>query len=407
MSRRLSQHRHAGKSYATNAAANSGWNDMSTATQKSPKPPVTGRRAAAAVQVTKAPWKETDFEAWFLKHPFLPARGTGDERVLVVARHRPIKRMVDIVAIDRNGGLVIIEVKNERSTRAAVGQALEYLSQYQDVTLEDLEEEFATAGTGSLSQDFAAAFGSEITKVLPRRRVFVAAPDFDYHSDLCMQFLSNAFADPDLTFGLLTVTTDPGQQRLFSLRAHNPIELTRAKDLSGFVMSPRGRLYHVLEAGPRPVLWLVGREDDGRFSYTGCPSVRVRSKPHVQLKVPPVDVERPAAESTWIKNGEKEKQARLLGIVGHGLGRRAVLARFLDGTFMKFQYKDLAELKKKWKEMPVAGLPSWRELALQIEGDRKKQLRAKQPLAAVQKNKSFDRRRTKTRARWIAPRTVR
>ena len=74
-------------------------------------------------------------------------------------------------------------------------------------------------------------------------------------------------------------------------------------------------------------------------------------------------MEIPAVESPWQKKEDPAKQARMLGIVRQGLEGRAVLARFLNCQFQKFQFKDYGVLRDEWNEVAVTGLPGWRELA--------------------------------------------
>src|SRR2546425_505534 len=95
-----------------------------------------GRRVMAKPKKTN--WIEREFEDWFCSDPSLP----NGERILVVGCHKPLRRVVDLIAVDQAGGLVIIEVKNEQSNRRAIGQALEYLSQYHDLSLENLTEDY-------------------------------------------------------------------------------------------------------------------------------------------------------------------------------------------------------------------------------------------------------------------------
>ena len=134
---------------------------------------------------------EREFEKWFLKHPILPPR---KERVLVIDRQNPLRRVVDLVALDKDGGLVIIEVKNEKSTRTVVGQSLEYLAQYQEKyvsvdTLSDLYEESPLNPKRGLADAFERTFGTQLSSVSSRRRVVIVARSFDLHSALCVSYL--------------------------------------------------------------------------------------------------------------------------------------------------------------------------------------------------------------------------
>src|SRR4051794_22820054 len=85
-----------------------------------------------------ATWQERDFEEWFRTNARLP----GGEQVLLVRRQRAVGRMVDLLALDEQGGLVFLEIKNERCTRRAVAQAVEYLSQYAEATIDEVTDEY-------------------------------------------------------------------------------------------------------------------------------------------------------------------------------------------------------------------------------------------------------------------------
>ena len=67
-------------------------------------------------------WHESDFERWFLRTATLP----GGELLVPIAQHTALRRVVDLLFLDSRAGLVLVEVKNEASTRTAIGQALEY-----------------------------------------------------------------------------------------------------------------------------------------------------------------------------------------------------------------------------------------------------------------------------------------
>jgi hypothetical protein len=338
-----------------------------TATPRKPSTETgNGKATSGSPESVEVAWREEEFQRWFgqTENSILP----GGETLLVISLPPPFKRVVDIVAVDHEGGLVIIEVKNERSTRAAVGQALEYLSQYQDVTLEDLEDEYAASKKGSLAQAFTGRFESDLTTISRRRRVFVAAPEFDYHSDICMQFLSKAFAEQQVEFRLLKVSCVPGESKSFDLAVHDPIKLTSAKDLHGLVMSTGGRIYYVLDCGANPVMWLIGkRGDDGQLRLPKATAlkrlIRIRRKKQVLLNQVPKEIQPAVGESTWQKNKDAAQQVRLIGVIRQGACERAALARFKNNQFVKYQFKDMADLRAKWTEVKIEGLPGWRALA--------------------------------------------
>jgi hypothetical protein len=79
--------------------------------------------------------------------------------------------MEDLLALDKDGALVCIEVKNESPTREILGQILEYLWNNRDVTLDELDDEYAASHEGaSLRRDFAVRFGRQLTALRQDRR---------------------------------------------------------------------------------------------------------------------------------------------------------------------------------------------------------------------------------------------
>ena len=79
-------------------------------------------------------WHETTFQSWLTADPDRLARlGVGE--LFFVGNAGRLKRLVDMVFISAEGALVLVEVKNERTTREVIGQALEYAARLQDATL--------------------------------------------------------------------------------------------------------------------------------------------------------------------------------------------------------------------------------------------------------------------------------
>ena len=113
------------------------------------------------------------------------------ERLLVRRSQRPIRRMVDILAIDGNGRLVFLEIKNEVSDRKVVGQVLEYLWMCREPTLEDLEDEFAEGNPEDgrpLTAAYQEMFGKAI-RLQPRLRFIIIAPRFDVNTTFGIRYL--------------------------------------------------------------------------------------------------------------------------------------------------------------------------------------------------------------------------
>src|SRR5439155_18563828 len=92
----------------------------------------------------------------------------------------------------------------EPTTREAIGQALEYLSTYQKVSLDDLADEYELEeGKGDLRAKFKKRFGRPLHRVATGRRVYVVAPAHDPYSAVCTGYLSDHLSE-GIEFQLLT-----------------------------------------------------------------------------------------------------------------------------------------------------------------------------------------------------------
>jgi hypothetical protein len=321
----------------------------------------------------RAPWSESDFERWFERHPKLP----GEEPLLPVGRHQAIRRMVDLIALDREGGLVILEVKNESANRKAIGQALEYLSQYDELDLDELADDYEDAGRGDLRSAFKAAFGNEITAVSGRRRIYVVAPAHDAYSSLCAGYLSRHLGE-GITFHLATAAAE-GDEFQFQDSAYPTFKRLAALP-KGFALNPqRRRLFYVIEPGSVPIVWGIGRwrEPEGRLTFRAKPSRKVlrpfRSPllPIDSLAPPRVDPESPG--SVWTHVRKTGREATLIGHVrptGRGTTYVA-FAEFRNGTFGNFRRRPAEEFHREWRRTDRVARP-WREIVELARASRTK-----------------------------------
>lgn len=70
---------------------------------------------------------------------------------------------IDLLAIAPDGGLVLIELKKERTPRDVVAQALDYASWMGKLRAEDIDQIYARySENGSLTEDFRLRFGQEL-----------------------------------------------------------------------------------------------------------------------------------------------------------------------------------------------------------------------------------------------------
>jgi hypothetical protein len=170
---------------------------------------------------------------------------------------------VDLLFLDHRGGLVLVEVKNEKSSRTVIGQALEYLSQYEgaqlEVVVDDLQLDRKRAD--DLAKTIADAGVTEITAT---RRIYIAAPSFDFATQASASLLSDRLAAADLYLGLIRISRTGRGFSTQLLTPEKPRAIAQLKGECG--LNPRGRLFFVLPSGPRNLAVNLGRLVDGRLS---------------------------------------------------------------------------------------------------------------------------------------------
>jgi hypothetical protein len=334
-----------------------------------------------------AVWKERDFERWFQAHPILP----NGEPILLITRQRPIRRVVDLVGIDRDGALLIIEVKNEATSRHAIGQALEYLSHYEDISLPSLMEEFEEESEASLANAFESLFGRGLSELSPRRRVFLVGPSHDAYAAITADFLTRHLSSAGIHVEFAVATLVAGEFQLTTYRAAG---LRRASDLSGgFGLSPRHQVFQIVSPGSQAVLWHIGKLDPatGKLRLRKTTSRRmVRLSQRLLMPCQaPAGVLTDQAGTVWQDRTRIGRRAKLVGTVNpesdiqKRSGTYVFLAVYDGGRFKRFQRMPLEHFEKRWHADAVP-LPEWRQIAQHahdLHMDRRKKRISKNPVA--------------------------
>ena len=118
--------------------------------------------------------------------------GLLSDELLVIGRQiRQYGVPLDLLAIDREGNLVVVELKRDRTPRDVVAQALDYASWVQGLGREDVEH-YAQEHLGtSFDEGFQRAFGHAAPEVVnERQRMYIVASTLDAATQRIVEYLS-------------------------------------------------------------------------------------------------------------------------------------------------------------------------------------------------------------------------
>ena len=103
---------------------------------------------------------------------------------------------IDLLAIDRVGNLVILELKRDKTPRDVVAQTLDYASWVKDLTPDDIRaiaNEFLEKRT--LDEVFREKFGTGLPEVLnERHRMLIVASTLDSMTERIIEYLSETYS---------------------------------------------------------------------------------------------------------------------------------------------------------------------------------------------------------------------
>jgi hypothetical protein len=321
------------------------------------------KREDGAGTVRSGPgWQEADFEKWVLGLPDRTLVLPDGSKLLLVRRQEPISRVVDLLFVDEQRRLVLMEVKNERTTRLALGQALEYLGAYHDYDIEDLCED--AGADRDLRAEFKVTYGKTLNVLSTNRHVILVAPGFDVPSSVACTYLGRV-----LSGVAVSMLAARRQGRRFELKGHVAPPLLRLRTLkSGFALSPSGRrLFYVLQGGSPPVVWWIGRP--GRDGQIALPSDKqksvFRSNRYAIAADSPAGVDVSKLGSVWQRNNDPDKLAYLLGYVSGPRGERAVLVRARAGEPTVVRRVPRKRFEAKWSPS-ARTMPDWVTLAEEV-----------------------------------------
>ncbi len=121
--------------------------------------------------------------------------GLLSDDLLVIGRQ--IERYgvpLDLLAVDRDGNLVVVELKRDRTPRDVVAQALDYASWVQELGREEVERMMDDLPGPSFDEAFRKAFGEEPPDVInERHRIYIVASSLDGTTQRIVEYLSSTY----------------------------------------------------------------------------------------------------------------------------------------------------------------------------------------------------------------------
>jgi len=117
-------------------------------------------------------------------------------------------KKIDLLAIDKTGSLIIIELKKKRTAREVVAQALDYASWVQKLdstAIADIFKRFSRdylSSEGILDQAFLNKFGYKLDEedLNSSHQIVIVATELDLSSERIVQYLSNSNVPLNVVF---------------------------------------------------------------------------------------------------------------------------------------------------------------------------------------------------------------
>ena len=123
-----------------------------------------------------------------------------DPRLMLLGRQVPTAfgKLIDLLAIDAEGHVVIVELKRNRTAREVVAQALDYASWVQDLAYEDVTAIHSEREPSRhFEQAFAERFETDPPETLnEQHRIVVVASELDSSTERIINYLSSNYGVP-------------------------------------------------------------------------------------------------------------------------------------------------------------------------------------------------------------------
>jgi hypothetical protein len=126
--------------------------------------------------------------------------GIIDPSLMVIGRQVPTAfgKVIDLLAIDAEGHLVVVELKRDKTPRDVVAQAIDYASWVQDLAYDDITAIYAS---GDPSRRFEQAFAERFETDPPAElnedhRMVIVASALDTSTERIINYLSSGYGVP-------------------------------------------------------------------------------------------------------------------------------------------------------------------------------------------------------------------
>ena len=154
-----------------------------------------------------------DLEAWIEADPSIVRPGLRLIGRQVMTSSGPL----DLLAIDRSGDLVVIELKRDRLPREALAQAIDYASDLATWTIDKISEACVKHTGESLDDVFSASFPEvalETTKINERQRIVLVGFGAETALERMVEWLSESYGVSINAVILKYVRTAAGSETL-------------------------------------------------------------------------------------------------------------------------------------------------------------------------------------------------
>lgn len=148
----------------------------------------------------------------------------GEDLLLIDQQTRTKSGPLDILAMDREGNLVIIELKKARTPREVVAQVLDYASWVRELSVLDIDRLIQNRIHKSLNESFRDKFGYAIPEsACQSHRMIIVAAELDDSSERIIRYLQeeHEIAINAVFFSAYAIS---GQQMLVRAWLSDPIE---------------------------------------------------------------------------------------------------------------------------------------------------------------------------------------